>query len=57
MSKNLNSINNFGFYSNFMKMLEKYHISDLDLDLENLDSDRVGQIETNIILATKHCTL
>ena len=46
MSKKLHSINNSGFYSNFLNMLEKYHLS--DLDLETLDNDAVRQIETDM---------
>jgi len=39
MSKNLHTINNTGFYSNFMSMLEKYHSS--DLNPENLSNDLI----------------
>lgn len=46
MSKNLHTINNTGFYSNFMSMLEKYHSS--DLNPENLSNDLIRQIETNM---------
>ena len=30
MSKNLHLINNSGFYSNFMNLIEQYHVSNLD---------------------------
>ena len=46
MSKNLHSINNSRFYSNFMNMLEKYNSS--DLDLETLDNDAVRQTESDM---------
>ena len=45
MSKNLHSIiNNSGFYSNFMNMIEHYHSS--NLDLESFDNDTVRRYST-----------
>ena len=44
MSKNLHSINNSGFYSNFMNMIEHYHSS--NLDLESFDNDTVRRYLT-----------
>ena len=44
MSKNLHSINNSGFYSNFMNMIEQYHSS--NLDLESFDNDTVRRYST-----------
>ena len=41
MWKNLHSINNSGFYSNFMTMIEQYHSSNVDLD-----NDTVRQYST-----------
>ena len=46
MSKHLHSINNSGFYSNFMGMLEKYYSS--DLNPENFSNETIRQIETNM---------
>ena len=46
MSKHLHSINNSGFYSNFMGMLEKYYPS--DLNPENFSNETIRQIETNM---------
>ena len=39
MSKNLHSIYNSGFYSNFMNLIVQYHLS--NLDPESLDNDRI----------------
>ena len=39
MSRNLHSINNSGFYSNFMNMIEQYHSS--NVDIESFDNDTV----------------
>ena len=39
MSKNLHSINNSGFYSDFMNLIEHYNLP--NFDLESLDNDRV----------------
>lgn len=44
MSKNLHSINNSGFYFNFMNMIEHYHSS--NLDLKSFDNDTVGRYST-----------
>jgi len=47
LSKNLQSINNSGFYSNFMKLIEQYHLS--NLNPEYLDNDRIiGRYTTNM---------
>ena len=46
MSKNLHSINNSGFYSNFMNLIEQYHLS--NLDPESLDNDRIRRYTPNI---------
>ena len=46
MSKHLHSTNNSGFYSNFMSMLEKYYLS--DLNPENFSNETIRQIETNM---------
>ena len=39
MLKNLHSINNSGFYPNFMNMIEQYHSS--NVDIESFDNDTV----------------
>ena len=44
MSKNLHFINNSGFYSNFMNMIEQYHSS--NLDPEFFDNDTVRRYST-----------
>lgn len=46
MSKNLHFINNSGFYSNFMNLIEQYHLS--NLDPESLDNDRIRRYTTNM---------
>ena len=46
MSKNLHFINNSGFYSNFMNLIEQYHVS--NLDPESLDNDRIRRYTTNM---------
>ena len=46
MSKNLHSINNSRFYSNFMLDRTIYHLS--NLDAESLDNDRSRRYTTNI---------
>jgi len=44
MSKNLHSINNSGFYSNFMNLIEQYDLS--NLHPKSLDNDRIiGDIQ------------
>ena len=43
MSKHLHSINNSGFYSNFMSMLEKYYSS--DLNPENLSNETIRHLK------------
>ena len=44
MSKNLHSINNSGFYSNFVNMIEQCHSS--NVDLESLDNGTVRRYST-----------
>ena len=44
ISKNLHSINNSGFYINFMNMIEQYHLS--NVDLESFDNDTVKRHST-----------
>ena len=44
MSKNLHSIINCGFYSNFMNMIEQYHSS--NVDLESFDNNTVRRYST-----------
>ena len=39
MSKNLHSIDNSRFYSNFMNMIEQYHSS--NVDIESFDNDTI----------------
>ena len=46
MSKNLHSINNSGFYSNFMNLIEHYNLP--NFDPESLDNDRIRRYTTNI---------
>ena len=45
MSKNLHFINNSGFYSNLMNLIEQYHLS--NVDPESLDHDRIRRYTTN----------
>ena len=46
MSKNLHSINNSGFYSNFINLIEHYHLP--NFDPESLDNDRIRQYTANM---------
>ena len=46
MSKSLHFINNSGFYSSFMNLIEQYHLS--NLDPESLDNDRIRRYTTNM---------
>ena len=46
MSKNFHSINNSGFYSNFMNIIEHYHVS--NFDPESLDNDGIRRYTTNM---------
>ena len=46
MSKNLHSINNSGFYSNFMNLIEHYHLP--NFDPQSLDNDRIQRYITNM---------
>ena len=46
MSKNLHSINNSGFYSNFINLIEHYHLP--NFDPESFDNDRIRRYTTNM---------
>ena len=46
MSKNLHSINNSFFYSNFMNLIEHYHLP--NFDPESLDNDRIRRYTTDM---------
>ena len=46
MSKNLHFINNSGFYSNFINLIEHYHLP--NFDPESLDNDRIRRYTTNV---------
>ena len=46
LSKNLHSINNSRFYSNFVNLIEQYHLS--SLDPESLDNNRIRRYTTNM---------
>ena len=46
MSKNLHSISNSGFYSNFMNLIEHYRLP--NFDPESLDNDRIQRYITNM---------
>ena len=46
MSKNLYSITNSGFYSNFINLIEHYHLP--NFDPESLDNDRIQRYTTNM---------
>ena len=46
MSKNLHSINNLGFYSNFMNLIVHYHLP--NFDPESLDNNRIRRCTTNM---------
>ena len=46
MSKNLHSLNNSGFYSNFINLIEHYHFP--NFDPESLDNDRIRRYTTNM---------
>ena len=46
MSKNLHFINNSGFYSNFINLIEHYHLP--NFDPESLDNDRIRRYTTNM---------
>ena len=46
MSKNLHSTNNSGFYSNFMNLIEHYHLPNFDPG--SLDNDRIRRYTTNM---------
>ena len=46
MSKNLHSINNSGFYSNFMNLIEHYYLP--IFGPESLDNDRIRRYTSNM---------
>ena len=46
ISKNFHSINNSGFYSNFINLIEHYHLP--NFDRESLDNDRIRRYTTNM---------
>ena len=46
MSKNLHLINNSGFYSKFINLIEHYHLP--NFDPESLDNDRIRRYTTNM---------
>ena len=41
MSKNLHSMNNSGYYFNFINMFEQYNLT--SLETESLDNDKIPQ--------------
>ena len=46
MSKNLHSMNNCGYYSNFINMFEQYNLT--SLDTESLDNDKIRRYTTEM---------
>ena len=44
MSKNLHSMNNSGYYSNFINMFEQYNLT--SLDTESLENDKIKRYTT-----------
>ena len=44
MSKNLHSMNNSGYFSNFINMFEQYNLT--SLDAESLDNDKIRRYTT-----------
>ena len=46
MSKNLHSMNNFGYYCKFINMFEQYNLT--SLDTESLDNDKIGRYTTEM---------
>ena len=46
MSKNLHSMNNFGYFSNFINMFEQYNLT--SLDAESLDNDKIRRYTTEM---------
>ena len=55
MSKNLHSMNNFGYYTNFINMFEQYNLT--SLDTESLENDKIKRYTTererSIVLAAQ----
>ena len=45
-SKNPHSVNNSGFYSNFINRIEQHHSS--NVDLESFDNDTVKRYSSNM---------
>ena len=46
MSKNLHSMNNSGYFSNFINMFEQYNLT--SLDAESLDNDKIRRYTTEM---------
>ena len=46
MSKNVHSMNNFGYYCKFINMFEQYNLT--SLDTESLDKDKIGRYTTEM---------
>ena len=46
MSKNLHSMNNSGYYSNFINLFEQYNLT--SLDTESLDNDKIRLYTTEM---------
>ena len=44
MSKNLHSMNNSGYYTNFINMFEQYNLT--SLDTESLENDKIKRYTT-----------
>ena len=44
MSKNLQSMNNSGYYTNFINMFEQYNLT--SLDTESLENDKIKRYTT-----------
>ena len=55
MSKNLHSMNNSGYYTNFINMFEQYNLT--SLDTESLENDKIKRYTTererSIVLAAQ----
>ena len=55
ISKNLHSMNNFGYYTNFINMFEQYNLT--SLDTESLENDKIKRYTTererSIVLAAQ----
>ena len=55
MSKNLHSMNNSGYYTNFINIFEQYNLT--SLDTESLENDKIKRYTTererSIVLAAQ----